>query len=177
MHVRQALNLAAFLLGSAAVAACAGPPREPAPMLSVSAGKLGIFDGIGDPFEVGVAYRFRPSPHWSLAPAVGATVHDNGAYFVYSELRRDFWLGTRWLLVPSIGMGLFEDGKKLDLGHTVEFRSGLELGYRFDNHWRVGLAMFHLSNGGIGDRNPGTEALVVSISIPLSQRGSVSTPD
>lgn len=153
----------------------ADPPREP--MWSVSAGKLGVFDDIGDPFELGIAYRFRPVGKWSLLPAVGATVHDNGAYFVYSELRREFWLGGSWLLVPSFGLGFFEDGKKLDLGHTVEFRSGLEVGHRLENGWRVGVALFHLSNGGIGDRNPGTEALVFSISIPLSQGDPVATLD
>lgn len=174
--MRRAYTLTLLLTALAVFRAVgADPPREP--MWSVSAGKLGVFDDIGDPFELGVAYRFRPIAEWSLLPAVGATVHDNGAYFVYSELRRDFRLGKRWLLVPSVGMGLFEVGKKLDLGHTVEFRSGLELGYRLDNHWRVGLAMFHLSNGGIGDRNPGTEALVFSISIPLSHVDPVATLD
>ena len=153
----------------------ANQPREP--MWSVSAGKLGVFDDIGDPFELGIAYRFRPVGMWSLLPAVGATVHDNGAYFVYSELRREFRLGGSWLLVPSFGVGFFEDGKKLDLGHTVEFRSGLEVGHRLENGWRVGVALLHLSNGGIGDRNPGTEAIVFSISIPLSQGEPVTTLD
>ena len=154
-------------------AADADPPREP--MWSVSAGKLGVFDDIGDPFELGIAYRFRPVGKWSLLPAVGATAHDNGACFVYSELRREFWLVESWLLVP--GVGLFEDGKKLDLGHTVEFRSGLEVGRRLGIGWRVGVALFHLSNGGIGDRNPGAEAPVFSISIPVIQGDPVATGD
>lgn len=174
--MRRACTLILLLTALAAFgAADADPPREP--MWSVSAGKLGVFDDIGDPFELGIAYRFRPLGKWSLLPAVGATVHDNGAYFVYSELRREFWLGRSWLLVPSFGVGLFEDGKMLDLGHTVEFRSGLEVGRRLENGWRVGAALFHLSNGGIGDRNPGTEALVFSISIPLGRGDPVATPD
>lgn len=174
--MRRAYTLTLLLAALAAFQmADADPPRDP--MWSVSAGKLGAFDDIGDPFELGVAYRFRPVSKWSLLPAVGATVHDNGAYFVYSEIRREFWMGGTWLLVPSFGVGLFEEGTNLDLGHTVEFRSGLEVGRLLENGWRVGVALFHLSNGGIGDRNPGTEALVFSISIPVSQGDPVAMHD
>jgi lipid A 3-O-deacylase len=152
-------------------ASAADPPVEPEPMVSFSAGKLGVFNQIGDSFEAGAAYRFRPFGRWALAPALGFLVHDDGTYFIYAELRRDFWLTERWVLVPSFGGGFFEKGE-LSLGHNIEFRSGLELGYRFDNEWRVGLALFHLSNGGIGDRNPGTEALVLSATAPMRSRSA-----
>ena len=166
MRCRHRILFALILLAIHAVAEAAESSDAVAPMLSFSVGKLGVFGGDADPFEIGVAHRFTPISRWSLVPAVGATVHDNGAYYIYAELRREFWVGDRWLVSPSFGMGLFEDGKKFDLGHTVEFRSGLELGRRLDNGWRLGVALFHLSNGGIGDRNPGTEALVMSLAIP-----------
>jgi hypothetical protein len=46
-------------------------------------------------------------------------------------------------------------------------RSGIEVAYRFYERSRVGLALFHLSNGGLADKNPGTEVLALSLSVPL----------
>ena len=56
------------------------------------------------------------------------------------------------------------------LGNELEFRSGLELQYRLGNGARFGVGFFHLSNAGISESNPGTEALVFSIGLPVSAR-------
>ena len=50
---------------------------------------------------------------------------------------------------------------------SVEFLSQLELGYLFDNNHRIGIAGGHISNAGLGDRNPGTEILNVYYHIPV----------
>ena len=55
----------------------------------------------------------------------------------------------------------------MNLGNNLEFRSGVELAYQFKDKMRAGVAIFHLSNGGISSQNPGTEALVFSICIPV----------
>lgn len=148
----------------------AEPPVGPVPMLNITAGQVGVFDNIDDPYRVGLEYRFRPFGSWQLIPAIGAAVAQNDAFFVYADLRHDFWLGDRWVVIPSFGLGLFNDGDQVELGQTLEFRSGVELAYRFHEQWRVGLALFHLSNGGLSDENPGTEALVLSLCIPLQGR-------
>lgn len=64
-------------------------------------------------------------------------------------------------------MGIFNDSSEIELGNELEFRSGVELAYQFRNKVRAGIAIFHLSNGGISSENPGTEALVFSICIPM----------
>ena len=51
----------------------------------------------------------------------------------------------------------------------LEFRSGIEVAWRFDNRSRLGVEFTHISNAGIYDRNPGTETLTVNYSIPLDQ--------
>lgn len=169
MRCRHLVPFVMLLLASHATAA--EPSRDAAPMLSFSAGQLGIFDNyFGDPLEFGIAYRFRPVTKWALVPAFGATFHENDAYYVYVELRREFALGDRWLFTPSLAAGGLKEGKELDLGHDLEFRSGVELARRFDNDWRLGMALFHLSNGGIGDDNPGTEVLAMTLSIPVGKR-------
>jgi len=71
------------------------------------------------------------------------------------------------VLTPSFGVGAYDEGDGKDLGDTIEFRSQVELAYRFDNRSRVGVAFSHISNAGIGDRNPGTEILNVYYAYPL----------
>jgi hypothetical protein len=138
------------------------------PMLNLTVGQAQIFDSGSDrSTRYGVEYRGRSYTRWRLIPAIGVAVAESGASFVYTDLRRDFWLNDRWALIPSFGIGVFDDSEKLQLGSEIEFRSGIEAAYRFHDDYRVGLALFHLSNGGLSEQNPGTEVLVVSLCIPL----------
>lgn len=141
-------------------------PRSPT-MLNLTFGQVGIADDIEGANRYGMEYRMRPYSKWALIPAVGFARAENGATFVYADLRHDYWLNDRWVVIPSFGVGAFDDTKEIDLGETLEFRSGVELAYRFHGQYRVGVAVFHLSNGGLSDKNPGTEALVISLCIPL----------
>ncbi|HSN88855.1 MAG TPA: acyloxyacyl hydrolase [Thermoanaerobaculia bacterium] len=47
----------------------------------------------------------------------------------------------------------------------VEFRSGVELAWRLNERSRIGLCLYHLSNGGLYDFNPGTESLILSYGV------------
>jgi lipid A 3-O-deacylase len=71
----------------------------------------------------------------------------------------DWRIGERFLITPSFGAGLYHDGGGKNLGHTIEFRSQLEIGYEFDDKSRIGLAGGHISNAALSDRNPGTEII------------------
>ena len=79
-------------------------------------------------------------------------------------------LGERWMLIPSFGGGYYDMDEGLDLGSEVEFKSALECAYRFGNEHRLGIGFGHISNGGIAERNPGTEMLFVTYSFPLRFR-------
>ncbi|MDX1755079.1 MAG: acyloxyacyl hydrolase [Marinobacter sp.] len=136
-------------------------------LLNLNIGEEGLDRSLNNATRYGIEYRFRALDFHRLVPSVGYVWVDNGATFAYVEMRRDFELRGRWLLTPSFGFGAFHEEPGLQLGHTTEFRSGLELSYRLDNHYRLGLAIYHLSNGGLSDENPGTESLVASLSIPI----------
>ena len=56
-----------------------------------------------------------------------------------------------------------------ELGGTLEFRTGAELAWRFDDYSRLGLALHHISNASIYDSNPGTEMLVLTYSVPFTK--------
>lgn len=136
--------------------------------LTIAAGHVGVLDqDIDDPGVFKLEYRFRPATRWSLAPAVGAAKSANGASFIFTDLEKDFLPTDHLVITPSFGLGSFDDGRDVRLGHTLEFRTGIKIAYQFNNKWRAGIALFHLSNGGLGDRNPGTEPMFLSISVPL----------
>lgn len=141
---------------------------EPGSYLSVAAGRVGILDErIEDPEVLKLEYRFSARWKWELAPGIGAAKSGNGASFVFAWIERDFALTEHWIVAPSFGLGLFDDGLDVKLGSDLEFRSGVKSFYQFDNRLRLGVELFHLSNGGIADRNPGTEVAFISLSFPL----------
>ena len=155
---------------SVATSAMASTRHEEYEMVNLTAGQVGIFDNLDGAQRYGAEYRFTSfAGPWGfrLIPAIGVAAANNHAKFLYSDLRHDFYLNDHWLLIPSFGAGVFHQSKAIDLGNNLEFRSGLEMAYEFNNHYRAGLAIFHLSNGGISSHNPGTEVLVFSLCIPV----------
>lgn len=61
------------------------------------------------------------------------------------------------MAAPAVSAGLYRQGADVLLGSALEFRSGLTLGLDLGEGRRLALFFYHLSNGGIGERNPGVE--------------------
>ena len=169
-------TLAIVVLGACAGCASVSPSRpvDDRPTIDVSVGTFGILDE-SSPVRYGVEYRWRPAGRWSIAPGVGIIVADDDARFVYVDLHRNFPLGELWETTLSFGGGLFYDGDSVQLGDRVEFQSGVELGRWFGTKWRAGLGFYHLSNGGLSEENPGTEVLVLLVSVPVGSSRNQST--
>lgn len=104
---------------------------------------------------------------WAIKPIVGLMVTTEAAIYGYAGIGWDFYFGRRIVATPSFAAGAYSDGSGKDLGSVIEFRSALELAWRFDNESRLGVMFYHLSNAGIDDNNPGTEVLSIGYSIPL----------
>jgi hypothetical protein len=64
----------------------------------------------------------------------------------------------------NFAAGYYSKGRGTPLGHPLEFRSGIGLGWEWENGSQVAATFFHISNGGISKSNPGLESLVVSYS-------------
>ncbi|MEQ9490356.1 MAG: acyloxyacyl hydrolase [Alphaproteobacteria bacterium] len=109
------------------------------------------------------------SKWWVFTPMVGVMATTDSAAYAYAGIRLDLFLGRRWVLTPQFAPGLYEDGDGKDLGHVVEFRSALELAYRFDDRSRLGVSIYHLSNASLDDNNPGTEVLTLHYSLPVQR--------
>lgn len=80
----------------------------------------------------------------------------------------DFALSRNLIISPSIGAGAYHQGGGLDLGGLLEFRSQLEVAWRFADATRFAVAFSHISNAGIGEHNTGTEIATLYYAIPLA---------
>ena len=104
-----------------------------------------------------------------IRPLVGFLGTDESAYYAYFGLSTDLYFARCKCLVltPSLAVGAYEDGDQIRLGNTIEFRSGGDFMYRFRNNVRVGVGVFHISNAGLGYRNPGSEQVIFKYQIPF----------
>ena len=141
-------------------------PPEP-PLLSVAAGAAGLFDRRQDFFW---AVEYRPAFRlFHLGPWLLAGTGRNQEFYAAAGLLADLPLGKRWVLTPSFGGGYYHAEKGLDLGFDMQFRSAIELAWRFRGGQRLGISFAHLSNGSLGDFNPGTETLSIAVALPLDR--------
>ena len=158
-----ALILAVTLLFGAAGQARAEEPD----FLTVGAGYYDLFDD-RSAAEARFEYRFSEKNKllW-FTPFVGLTATSDAATYGYAGIALDIFFGNRWVATPTFAAGLYGNGDGKDLGNAIEFRSGLEVAYRFDDYSRLGLSFTHISNAGIGERNPGVESLILFYSVPF----------
>lgn len=63
--------------------------------------------------------------------------------------------------------GLYRQGNGLDLGHALEFATGIEVGTELRNGAQLSFLYEHRSNAGLSNVNPGLNTLSVLYSIPL----------
>lgn len=135
-------------------------------LLSFGAGGFDILRS-GASGEFRLEYRSGYELVWIVKPLVGVMGTTDEAFYGYGGILMDIELG-RFVITPSLTVGYYEDGDGPDLGHEVEFRTGVEVSYRFENDMRLGIAFYHMSNASIGDENPGAEILEAVFSIPLN---------
>lgn len=110
-------------------------------------------------------YRHRPFYEGrivSVAFGANGTATGQGDAFIGAGVwTRWQWL-SGWLIDLSVMPGAFEEGiEGNDLGQTFEIRSLLGAGFQFDNGSAVSASIFHMSNAGLGDINPGADGFLI----------------
>lgn len=126
------------------------------------------FNDDKDAFDFRAEYRSDYKLLGFAKPWVGIEATSDQAVYAVGGVLVDLYFGRRWVFTPSFGAGAYTNGDGKDLGHAIEFRSQVEVGYRFDDRSRVSLAVSHISNASIGDSNPGTEIATLYYHIPFS---------
>jgi hypothetical protein len=139
------------------------------PSVLIAAGVFALVEAYDYPYSFGVTIVARPLTTWRLAPGAGFAVGPDGIAFMYVDVRRDFALGERWYVTPSLATGWFINGDVIGPRDHLEFQSGIMFSRRFDNGLRLGLAGLHISNGGLEQPNNGTEAVLLTLQVPLQQ--------
>jgi hypothetical protein len=121
--------------------------------------------------DEGAEFRveYRSDRKFSIFKPFAAVAYTSTSQgFVGAGILIDYYLDQHFVITPSLAPHYYwGENSDLDLGHDIEFRSQLELAYRFDNRSRLGLAISHYSNAGLGDKNPGTETASVYFSLPF----------
>lgn len=166
-------TFATLTVGGAILFGCTGiVPAALAQERSVSADYLGVNLGVAniingkDSALLGVEYRGAPLL-WALYPHAGGFVTHRGAVYGYAGLGLEFRITESILIRGNTAVGAYGQGDDRDLGHVIEFRSGVELAYELPNRAQIGLTFHHLSNAGFDSDNDGTEIATVTYSVPL----------
>jgi lipid A 3-O-deacylase len=137
------------------------------PFLSVGGGYVDPYRQRDTATEFRVEYR-HDYRFWLFKPFLAASANTDNAFHLMAGVLIDIYFGDRWVVTPSFAPGYYDSGDGLNLGHHVEFRSQLEIAYRFDNRARLGVGYSHTSNAHLSNQNPGSETAFIMFSIPLT---------
>ena len=135
------------------------------------AGSMGYYDVLSGNEAAAFNFEYRSSYKLLsfLKPFGGLMTTTDKAVYGYGGLNVDVYLGRRLVLSGNAAVGAYQDAEGKDLGHWIEFRSGVELAYRFDNRARLGVGFHHISNASLSDVNPGTEIASVIFAWPIGR--------
>lgn len=159
-------GLSCCLVALAVIAQAA--KAEPPSFISVGVGYYDPIKGDRAAAEARIEYR-HGERFWLFKPFAGATLTSDPSYFGYAGVLTDVYFGKRLVVSPSVAVGAYLRHGGKDMGSVFQIRSGLEIAYRFDSRSRLGVIFYHFSNAGLGDdRNPGSEAISLTYSIPLN---------
>ncbi|MBI5273224.1 MAG: acyloxyacyl hydrolase [Chlamydiia bacterium] len=151
---------------------CGTPPPD---LISFAAGVYDILRPRHQTAEFEAEYKchllFLRSPFRCLdfRPLLGLMATVKGSGYLYGGLNFDLLFWDHLLIAPGFAAGYYWQGEGKNLGYPLEFRTGVELAWQFSDWRRLGIHFYHLSNAGLGRRNPGEESFVVYYDIPVSK--------
>lgn len=131
---------------------------------------LGEFDVLDDEdaLDLRLEYRWGDDLFAGIRPFIGGEVNTKGNVYALGGVFYDWYLTDQFIMTPLFGVGVHAENAGVDLGHNIQFRSQLEFAYQLPNDYRLGVAFSHMSNGGLGDANPGAEILNLYFSVPYN---------
>ena len=135
-------------------------------LLAFSAAYFDVNQQEEDAAEVRIEYR-ADEQFWIFKPFGGAMATSDGALHGFAGVLIDIPVFNKIYITPSFAPGLYHDGNGKDLFYTLEFRSQIELSYRFNNGHRLGASFNHISNANLGDDNPGVESAAITWIVPF----------
>lgn len=138
--------------------------EEPTPLLAFGGGYFDSGNHSGGLFQID--YRFGNYCFWCVRPQATFITPQCRSVFVGLGLGIDFYLTKFFVITPSFSPGVYFKGKGKDLGYPLEFRSSIEAAIEWKKA-RLGGQFYHISNASLSSRNPGANAYVLYLAIPL----------
>jgi lipid A 3-O-deacylase len=165
----QSMVRAFALVGIAAALLFAKPAAAEDPdLLSFSGSYYDIYHRKDPAAEGAIEYR-NSQRFWIFKTFGGLAGTSDYTGYVYAGVLVDLYFGQHFVLTPSFAPGLWLRGDGKDLGFPLEFRSQIEFAYRFEDHSRIAFSYAHMSNGGLGDKNPGVEIASLTYIVPFNK--------
>ena len=93
----------------------------------------------------------------NISPITGGFITENSAAYVYSGIEWNIDMGS-FAFTPSFAPGLYHKGDGKDLGHVLEFKTEVQLSYKYSENTNFGVSYNHISNASLGDKNPGANS-------------------
>lgn len=158
-------------LGAACLALTliARPPAARADDPDLVAVGAGAYNVLHDNKEAQLRLEYRFSYRFLsiIRPVVGVLATDKRTFYGYGGFRFDAEIGQHVVIMPEAVVGYWNRGSGKDLGGPIEFKTGGEFAWRFDDYSRIGFLFDHISNAGIYRTNPGVESALLVYSIPI----------
>jgi outer membrane protein OmpA-like peptidoglycan-associated protein len=132
--------------------------------------EVGSFDVFHKANSESFDLQLRPGWRlWDFGVMAGGFVTTKGALMGYGGFTLDVHLTDNIVLSPDAAVGFYSrgDDKVLSFKDTAEFRTGIGIEWEFDNGWRLGADIHHISNAGLDKKNPGVEIAALTLNIPL----------
>ena len=104
---------------------------------------------------------FRDSFLGRLSPITGGFLTENNAYYLYTGAQAEYDLGV-FTITPSFAPGYYSSGDGKDLGHSLEFKSEVQMSLNLSDSTEFGMSYNHISNASLGDKNPGANSYMIN---------------
>ena len=104
---------------------------------------------------------FRESFLGRLSPITGAFLTENNAYYLYTGAQAEYDFGM-FTITPSFAPGYYSSGDGKDLGHSLEFKSEVQMSLNLSDSTQFGMSYNHISNASLGDKNPGANSYMIN---------------
>ena len=155
-----------IILGLSGCFGIRGETSDAHDWIMLSGGISGLFDSEQNPTFM-LEYRF--AKNWnSLRPWAGLSWATDGAVFAGGGIMVTRATPNKnWLVSIGTGPGYYERHQGADLGSHMEFCTFGEISRNLPWKHRVMIRLMHISNGGLTERNPGNELLLLGYAMPL----------
>ena len=137
------------------------------PAVAVTIGTFNVDkdDDEDDATQYGIEYRGASYDNFfGITPTIGIEANDDDAFWIYAGGRYEIPLSSHWSLTPHLAVSYYDEGDSLDLGGSIQFRSGIDLSVRLNDSTSAFLGVTHLSNAGLESHNPGVNSVHLGVS-------------